>query len=88
MFYLRLSYRDMEEWLLISDKICQQLQLEAISDHTTLYRAYKRLCMTTFEQVKRALLDHLALQEEIIALARRMVCSPLRVIVEYDGGTN
>lgn len=68
MFDLRLSYRDMEEWLLASDKICQQLQLEAIPDHTTLYRAYRRLRMTTFERMKRALLDDLALQEEIIAL--------------------
>jgi hypothetical protein len=68
MFYLRLSYRDMEEWLLVSDKICRQLGLEAIPDHTTLYRAYKRLRLTTFERLKRALLDSLALQEEIIVL--------------------
>jgi hypothetical protein len=35
MFYLNLSYRDMEEWLLATDKVCQALDLPRIPDHTT-----------------------------------------------------
>lgn len=36
LFYLDLSYRDMEEWLLATDKVCQALELPRIPDHTTL----------------------------------------------------
>jgi hypothetical protein len=34
MFYLNKSYRDMEEWLLATDKVCQALGLSRIPDHT------------------------------------------------------
>ncbi|MEM3434173.1 MAG: hypothetical protein QXP27_08355 [Candidatus Methanomethyliaceae archaeon] len=30
MFYLRLSYRDMEEWLLATDKVCAVLELKRV----------------------------------------------------------
>ena len=42
-FYLDLSYRDMEEWLLATDKVCQALDLPRIPDHTTLPRTYQKL---------------------------------------------
>jgi hypothetical protein len=42
MFYLDLSYRDMEEWLLASDQVCQALELPRIPDHTTLQRSSKK----------------------------------------------
>jgi len=32
MFYLDLSYRDMEEWLLATDKVCQALSLSRVPD--------------------------------------------------------
>ncbi|MCX7755948.1 MAG: transposase, partial [Anaerolineales bacterium] len=43
MFYLNKSYRDMEEWLLATDKVCQALGLSRIPDHTTLQRTYRKL---------------------------------------------
>ncbi len=43
MFYLNKSYRDMEEWLLATDKVCQALELPRIPDHTTLQRTYRKL---------------------------------------------
>ncbi len=42
-FYWEVSYRDMEEWLLATDAVCRALSLGRIPDHTTLYRAYRRL---------------------------------------------
>lgn len=68
MFYMRKSYRDMEEWLLATESVCQALRLKEVPDHTTLYRAFKRLRMTTLEQMQRTFLDQLNLHEEAIAL--------------------
>ena len=42
-FYLNLSYRDLEEWLLASDKVCQVLGLNEVPDHCTFCRAFQRL---------------------------------------------
>ena len=33
-FYMKLSYRDMEEWLLASDQVCQTLELPTLPDHS------------------------------------------------------
>lgn len=67
-FYLDLSYRDMEEWLLASDKVCQALELGQVPDHTTLYRAYRRLRMKDLELMRRVLLEELEVEgEEVIA---------------------
>src|SRR3990172_11053671 len=52
MFYLNLCYRDMEEWLLAADKVCQALELLRIPDHTTLQRTYKKLRQLDFEKMK------------------------------------
>ena len=35
MFYLDVSYRDMEEWLLATDAVCRILALTRIPDHST-----------------------------------------------------
>lgn len=67
MFYLDLSYRDMEEWLLATDKVCQTLELPRIPDHTTLQRTYKKLRKLDFEKMKNQLLEEEHIQEENIA---------------------
>lgn len=67
MIYARKTYRDMEEWLLASEQICQALGLERVPDHSTLYRAFKRLTIDLLEKMYRDLLDELAVQEEVVA---------------------
>lgn len=68
MYYVRKTYRDMEEWLLATDKVCQTLDLKTIPDHTTLYRTVKRLKISKLEQMYRILLDALDVDEDQIAL--------------------
>lgn len=64
-FYMRLSYRDMEEWLLASDKVCAVLELKRVPDHSTLARAYQRLLSVgKLQEMNRLLLDSLALEQE------------------------
>ncbi len=67
MFYLDISYRDMEEWLLATDKVCQALDLPRIPDHTTLQRTYKKLRKLDFEKMKNQILEEEHIQEEGIA---------------------
>ena len=67
MFYLDISYRDMEEWLLARDQVCQALELPRIPDHTTLQRTYKKLHMLDFEKMKNQLLDENGVDEEGVA---------------------
>src|SRR3972149_4945970 len=64
MFYLDVSYRDMEEWLLASDQVCQALELPRIPDHTTLQRTYQKLRMLDFEKMKNQLLEEAGVDEE------------------------
>lgn len=68
-FYLNLSYRDLEEWLLATDRVLQVLELKRVPDHTTLYRTYRKLLMEDWERMKRALLAKLGVEgeEEVIA---------------------
>jgi hypothetical protein len=68
MFYLDISYRDMEEWLLASDQVCRVLELKQIPDHSTLSRAYHRLRRVDFGRMKGLLLDELGVDEEAIAV--------------------
>ena len=68
MFYLDISYRDMEEWLLATDQVCQVLELKRIPDHSTLSRAYHKLRMVDFDRMKGLLLDQLAVDEDAIAV--------------------
>lgn len=67
MFYLDLSYRDMEEWLLATDKVCQALGLRRVPDYTTLQRTYKKLRNPDFEKMKNQILEEEQIQEEVIA---------------------
>jgi hypothetical protein len=67
MFYMNISYRDMEEWLLATDKVCQALGLLRIPDHTTLQRTYKKLRKLDFEKMKNQILEEENIEEEVIA---------------------
>jgi hypothetical protein len=67
MFYMDLSYRDMEEWLLATDKVCKALELPRVPDHSTLQRTYKKLRMKDFNQMKDKLLDEIEIEEEAVA---------------------
>lgn len=64
MFYVRKSYRDMEEWLLATDQVCSALELKEVPDHSTLNRTYRRFRVRLLEQLQGALLDELGPQEE------------------------
>jgi hypothetical protein len=68
MFYLDISYRDMEEWLLATDQVCQELELPRIPDHTTLQRTYKKLRKLDFDKMKNQLLDENSVEEETVAV--------------------
>lgn len=68
MFYVRKSYRDMEEWLLASEAICRELQLREVPDHSTLNRTYKRVRVKLLEELQRRLLAELKPKELGIAL--------------------
>lgn len=65
-FYMKLSYRDMEEWLLASDKVCQALELTEIPDHSTLNRAFQRLRMKNLDRMNQKLLKQLEVEEDAI----------------------
>jgi hypothetical protein len=67
MYYLDISYRDMEEWLLATDQVCEALELPRIPDHTTLQRTYKKLRKLDFDKMKNQLLDENGVEEETIA---------------------
>lgn len=66
-FYVDVSYRDMEEWLKASDKVCQVLELPRIPDHSTLSRTYKKLRMLDFKKMNDDLLNRLKVEENTIA---------------------
>lgn len=68
MFYLRLSYRDMEEWLLASSSICETLGLRQVPDHSTLCRAFRKLGLGTLRALEQQLLIQVEPSEEIIAV--------------------
>ena len=67
MFYLKLSYRDMEEWLLATDQVCGVLELTSVPDHSTLARTVKTLKLHDLDRMRRALLDALGVEEEVMA---------------------
>jgi hypothetical protein len=68
-FYMKLSYRDMEEWLLASGTVLQVLELTTVPDHSTLSRTYKKLRVRDFDKMKGLLLSKLGVEgtEEILA---------------------
>jgi hypothetical protein len=69
-FYMDLSYRDMEEWLLASSEVRAVLQLQRVPDHSTLSRTYKKMRVRDFDKMKNLLLSELGIQgsESIIAV--------------------
>src|SRR5215212_5392811 len=68
MFYLNLSYRDMEAWLLATDQVRQVLGLTEVPDHSTLERTFKRLCQREWDALKQHLLAAAKLQEAAISV--------------------
>jgi len=67
MFYLDLSYRDMEEWLLATDQVCDTLELTRVPDHSTLSRTFKKLRISDLTALKDDLLRQIGVEEEVIA---------------------
>ena len=66
-YYLNRSYRDMEEWLVASDQVCEALDLERVPDHSTLSRTFKKLKQADWDRMLRALLRRMEVNEEAIA---------------------
>lgn len=66
-FYLNMTYRDVEEWLLATDKVCTVLEMEAVPDHSTLSRAYRKLTKARLDEMYRHLLDESGVEEDAIA---------------------
>ncbi|MBX3062760.1 MAG: transposase [Anaerolineae bacterium] len=67
--YLRLSSRDMEEWLLASSEVRQVLELgEHIPDHSTLTRTQGKLTIAQLTAMQQVLLQQLEVEEVAVAL--------------------
>ena len=66
-FYLDLSYRDCEEWLLATDAVCAVLELNEVPDHSTLNRTFKRLTKAGLQELFDRLLALLQPQEQVLA---------------------
>jgi hypothetical protein len=68
-FYMDLSYRDMEEWLLASSEVRAVLQLDRVPDHSTLFRTYKKMRVHDLNKMNSLLLSELGIEgsESIIA---------------------
>ncbi len=62
-YYLDCSYRDMEDWLLVSDTICHSLDLQEVPDHTTLCRPFHRLGIRLLRAMQRLLLQKAAMKK-------------------------
>lgn len=69
-FYMKLSYRDMEEWLLASSEVREVLELRRVPDHSTLFRTYKKLRVKDFDKMKALLLSEMGIEgsERVIAV--------------------
>lgn len=66
-YYLNVSYRDMEEWLLASDQVCAVLELKRVPDHSTLARAFGKLKQADWERLLERLLQQMEVNEDAIA---------------------
>ena len=64
MFYLRLSYRDMEEWLLATDAVCKELELPHVPNYTTLQRTYAKMRKLDLIRMNETLLNESGVPEE------------------------
>lgn len=68
-YYLDCSYRDIEDWLLVSDTICRSLDLQEVPDHTTLCRAFHRLDIRLLRAMQRLLLQEAIMKEAVMGVA-------------------
>lgn len=69
MHRMRLSYRDMEEWLLASDAVVNELGLTEVPDYSTLARASARLLtLARIDSLNSQLLRELEIEEEAVAI--------------------
>jgi hypothetical protein len=66
-FYLDVSYRDIEEWLLATDQVCRVLGLTQVPDHSTLSRTFKKLRLSDLTTMKDELLTKLEVEEAVVA---------------------
>jgi hypothetical protein len=57
MFYLKLSYRDMEEWLLATDAVCKELELPRVPNYSTLQRTYAKMRKFDLVRMNETLLN-------------------------------
>lgn len=83
MFYLDLSYRDMEEWLLATDRVVKVLELEEIPDHSTLQRTYKKLRKAHLDEMKTKLLKAVGAGEEETIATDSTGFSPSNASLHY-----
>lgn len=67
-FYLDLSYRDLEDWLLASDAVCQCLDLPIVPDHSTLCRTFQRLRLDELEALHRQILAAVGVETVAVAI--------------------
>jgi len=58
----------MEDWLLVSDKICHSLDLQEVPDHSTLCRAFHRLDIRLLRGMQRLLLQKAGVKEAAIGI--------------------
>jgi hypothetical protein len=65
--YLDVSYRDCEEWLLATERVCQVLELKEVPDHSTLNRTFQRLTEIRLKKLLTSVLDDLEIKESVIA---------------------
>ena len=66
-FYLDMSYRDLEEWLLATNQVCGVLELSQVPDHSTLSRMFKKLRLSELTTMRDELLRAMAIEEEVVA---------------------
>jgi len=65
--YLNLSYRDCEEWLQATDRVCQALELNTVPDHSTLNRTFRRLTERRLQKLLTSVLAEINVKESVMA---------------------
>ena len=65
--YLNVSYRDCEEWLGATDRVCQALELSTVPDHSTLNRTFQRLTEIRLNKLLTHVLADMDVKETVIA---------------------
>lgn len=67
-FYLDLSYRELEEWLLASEAVCAELGLSQVPDHATLCRAYGALSEAQQRTMNAWFLAQQSMETQVVAI--------------------